>query len=102
MKIETKISGWAITDYDLSKFKSPFTEYPFINLHECMVLNQKAMNFILDTLRFYKGDDNSWVAWIDSDTLAKIAIFNDYPEYEKQLTEYFGENWYQYYLRFNH
>ena len=65
------------------------------------------MDFILDNFRFSKcGDEenypNEWVAVFDYDTLYKIAILENYPEYEKEMIDYFGEKWLKHYIRFNH
>ena len=38
----------------------------------------------------------------DWDTILKISILENYPDYEKELKDYFGESWLKHYIRFNH
>lgn len=103
MKFETKMSGVRVTDYEIeSIFNSQF-----VWLSEIVekIHRQETMNFILDTFRFYKGEAekaNDWCAIFDWDTIEKISILENYPQYEKELVDYFGENWLKYYIRFNH
>lgn len=101
MKIEPKISGWRITEYEIDTSMLPFKTVPFIKLSECMKLSQESMNYLLDNFRFEKGDTDWW-AILDIDDTYKIAILEMYPEYKKELEDYFGEKWLACYLRFNH
>lgn len=103
MKFTTKISGTSVTDFKIK----PLFESQFVWLSEIMekVQSQKAMNYILDTFRFTKGCEeksHDWIAILDYDTIYKITILESYPEYEKEILEYFGENWLDQYIRFNH
>lgn len=101
IKIETKISGWKVTGFETK----PIFSSQIVSLEECMktIKQQETMDFILDTFRFSKGTkDGTWFTTIDWDTIMKISIMETNPEEEKQLEEYFGKNWINCYLRFNH
>ena len=101
MNIESKISGWKITNFETK----PIFDSQVISLEDCMrtIKRQEIMNFILDTFRFNKGvKEGTWFTTIDWDTIMKISIMETNPEEEEQLKEYFGEGWIKHYLRFNH
>lgn len=103
MKFTTKISGTTVTDFNIK----PIFTSQFVWLSEIMekIQSQKAMNYIFDTFRFTKGSEersHDWVAIFDYDTIYKITILEAYPEYEEELHAYFGENWLDQYIRFNH
>lgn len=103
MKFTAKISGTRVEDFEI---KTLF-ESQFIWLSDLMqkIKRQETMDYLLDTFRFYKGEDEKegdWVAIIDYDTIYKISIMENYPQYEKELIDYFGENWLKHYIRFNH
>ena len=103
MKFEPKISGTRVTDFTIKRvFGSPI-----IWLSEVMktLKRQEAMDFLLDEYRFYKGNEDKegdWYAFIDGDVDCKVSILENYPEYEEEMIEYFGSNWLQHYIRFNH
>lgn len=103
MKFKTKISGTSVTDFDIE----PLFNSQFVWLSEIMekVHTQKAMDYIFETFRFTKGYEekaNDWVAIFDYDSIYKITILENYPGYEEELLGYFGENWLNQYIRFNH
>lgn len=100
MKFYPKISGVRVEEFNII----PLFRSQFITLAECMekIKRQETMDWILDTFRFTKCDAGAWVAIIDFDTDYKLAIMENYPEYEKEMQEYFGSNWLQHYIRFNH
>lgn len=100
MKFEPKISGTRVTDYSIELI----FDNQFISLTECIekIHKQETMDYLLDTFRFSICDDGNWLTIIDSDTDYKITILEKYPEYEKEMIDYFGENWLKYYIRFNH
>lgn len=103
MKFTPKMSGTMVTNFNIQ----PLFEEQFIWLSDVMkkITSQKAMDWILDTLRFYKGHDEKagdWVTTMDWDTIYKVTVLNSYPEYEKEFIEYFGEDWMKHYIRFNH
>ena len=103
MKFESKISGTKVTDFEIT----PLFNGQIVCLSEAMkvITRQEAMNFLLDNFRFYKGyeeKEGDWLAILDHDTILKVTILNNYPEYEAELVEYFGEEWAKHYIRFNH
>ena len=103
MKFEPKISGTRVTDFTIERtLKGQFHQ-----LSDLMktIQRQETMDFILDNFRFTKCNENypgEWYVIFDGDTLYKIAILENYPEYEKEMIDYFGSNWLQHYIRFNH
>ena len=100
MTFEEKISGVKVTDFNIK----PLFNTQIISLNDCQekVKRQKTMNFLLDEFRFSVCEDGNWRAIIDFDTDYKLAILESYPEYEKEMINYFGENWLKHYIRFNH
>ena len=105
LKFEEKISGTRVTG---SEAKCLF-ESQFITLNEVIrvVQTQEAMDWILDTLRFTHGSTKEdgtfdWYATIDYDSMYKLYIIEHLPEEQKQLVDYFGKNWKDHYIRFNH
>lgn len=103
MRFEPKISGTRVTDFNIE----PIFKSQFIMLSKAMktIKRQETMDFLLDTFRFTKCNENypnEWYAIIDFDTDYKLAILENYPEYEKEMIDYFGEKWYKHYIRFNH
>lgn len=103
MKFEPKISGTRVTDF---KIETIFNS-PFVWLSDAMawISRQEAMDYLLDEFRFSKGSgdkEHDWVAILDFDSIYKLSILENYPDYEKEMIEYFGENWLQHYIRFNH
>ena len=100
MKFEPKISGTRVEDYEIDPI---FTEQ-HITLKQCIyvVQRQETMDWILDKFRFTKGTDGDWYAILDWDTIMKLSILEKYPEYEKEMVEYFGDSWMKQYIRFNH
>ena len=103
MRFETKMSGVRVDDIEIE----PIFDSQFIWLSECMekIHRQETMDFILDNFRFSKGceeKEGDWVAILDYDTIDKISVMEKYPQYEKELIDYFGENWLKHYIRFGH
>lgn len=103
MQFEPKMSGTRVTDFNIT----PIFDSQYIWLSEVMakIQNQNAMNFILDTFRFTKGCEeksHDWCAILDWDSIMKVSVLENYPEYEAEFVEYFGENWLKHYIRFNH
>ena len=45
---------------------------------------------------------HDWCAILDWDSIMKISVLENYPEYEKEFIDYFGEEWLKQYIRFNH
>ncbi len=100
MRFVPCISGTRVMDFNIT----PIFNKQIISLADVIakVKRQETMNWLLDTLRFTKGNDGNWYATIDYDTNYKLSILEDYPEYERELVGYFGENWMKQYIRFNH
>lgn len=103
MKFEEKISGTRVEDFKIK----PIFENQYIWLTDVMtkIKRQETMDFLLDNFRFYKGEyekEGDWVAIIDFDTIYKLSVMENYPQYEKEFVDYFGENWLNHYIRFNH
>ena len=100
MKFEQKISGTRVTDYKIEKM---LFHSQFISLKECLekVKRQETMDWLLDTLRFTKSEDD-WYAIIDWDSILKLSVLEYYPQYEEELKNYFGESWLKHYIRFGH
>ncbi len=107
MKFEEKISGTKVTDFEID----PLFNFNFISLQDVVEkdLSQRAMNWILDHLRFYRGERTEenkneciWWTTIDFDTDLKLSVMENYPKYEQEFIDYFGDNWMNHYIRFNH
>lgn len=103
MKFEQKISGTKVTDF---KIKPIFTEQTVL-LSDAMktIKRQETMDFLLDAFRFRKCNENypgEWYAILDFDSIFKLSVLENYPKYEKEFINYFGEKWYNHYIRFNH
>lgn len=105
MKFESKISGTRVTDFDIT----PIFEEQFVFLSEAqkIIKRQETMDFLLDEFRFsrcgnQKQYPNEWMAILDYDTILKLSILEHYPEYEKEMIDYFGNEWLKHYIRFNH
>jgi hypothetical protein len=105
MKFEPKISGTRVSDFNIKCSLSE--QFNFLDDLLTTIKSQKAMDYILDEFRFTRCEGNPkyegrWYAIFDYDSLYKIAILENYPNYEKEMIEYFGENWLKHYIRFNH
>lgn len=100
LKFESKISGWSVKGFENVKL---LFDCQVITLEEVnkKVQKQETMNYILDILRFSKGQ-NCWVCTMDYDTIYKLSILDGYPELVAELVDYFGKNWLNLYLRFGH
>lgn len=108
LKFEERMSG---TFVNLTV--TPLFNSGFVSLDEVMKsdLSQDAMDFILDNLRFYRGErtaDNAgeciWWTTIDHDTRCKLAVLEraEYAKIKDEFVAYFGEDWMHHYIRFNH
>jgi hypothetical protein len=100
MTFEPKISGTKVTGFDIE----PLFNGQVVTLREviAMDLSQESMNWILDTLRFYKGTNREWVTTMDYDSIYKLSVNENYPEYVEEFKKQFGENWMNHYIRFGH
>lgn len=105
MKFEPKISGTRVTDFNIKC--SLAGQIHFLSELMKEIHQQETMDFILDNFRFFKCGDqekypNEWYVIFDHDTLYKIAILENYPEYKQEMINYFGDGWLKHYIRFNH
>lgn len=103
MRFTQKMSGTRVEDFEIDVI----FDGQFVWLSDVMakIKRQETMDYILDTFRFSKGyeeKDGDWVAILDYDTIYKVSIMENYPQYEKELIDYFGEGWLKHYIRFNH
>lgn len=105
LQFEAKISGTRVTGFDAK----PLFEDQYITLDQVLatVKTQEAMDWILDEIRFTKGtvrEDGTfkWYATLDYDTMYKLDIIENHPDELAQLKSYFGDNWMNHYIRFNH
>ena len=100
MTFTTKMSGTRVEDYNII----PIFDTGYITLKQVMskVQRQEVMDWILDNIRFTKGTDDNWIATLDWDTILKLSVLENYPEYEKEFKEHLGDNWINHYIRFNH
>lgn len=104
MRFEAKMSGTKVTDYEITAVCSDL-----LTLKEIDKFKTETAQWILDNFFLVKLSDEACIkygcrhaVWVDWDTVMKISILENYPEYEKELSEYFGKNWLKHYLRFNH
>ena len=95
MKIEPKMSGWAITEIDNIK---PIDE--ILTYEEFVKLPWDVKNGI--TTHYRCGYSKEIFTFLNLDDVYKIAIYVNYPEELAQLKAQFGDEWWKYYLRFNH
>lgn len=100
MKFEPKISGTSVTEFDIT----PIFHQQIVSLAECLkvIQRQESMDFLLDTFRFSLCADGEWRAVLDWDSIMKVSVLENYPDYETKFIVYFGENWLKHYIRFNH
>ena len=101
MTFTEKISGTRVDDFEIT----PIFNSQVVSLAEAMavVKKQETMDYLLDTLRFYKGGSlGDWFTTIDWDTILKLSVLENYPNYERVFVEYFGANWLNHDLRFSH
>lgn len=95
MKIETKMSGWGITDIDnIEPFERVMSYKTFL------ALPWEVKDEIVKHYRV--GYSEEMFTWLDMDDAYKLAIYLNYPEELQQLEDNFGAKWYNYYLRFDH
>ena len=100
MKFEPKISGTSVTEFIIT----PIFHKQIVSLAECLkvIQRQEAMDFLLDTFRFSLCKDGGWRAVLDWDSIMKLTVLENYPQYEQEFIDHFGEDWTKYYIRFNH
>lgn len=106
IKFTPKLSGVQVTGTEIDEvLKNRVFDSQFITLNSIQekIHRQESMNWLLDTLRFTKSaDGKNWFATISWDSIAGLTVMEKYPEVEKQFIKYFGNNWMNVYIRFNH
>lgn len=107
MKIESKISGWSITDCKIKIF--PHYGGAVVTLKDIDKLSRRSAQWILDNYNLveFTADDMGcrFGVLMAGDDLAKVSIMEYYPEYEQELSDYFDSifgDWRKCYLRFGH
>lgn len=107
MKIEPKISGWAISDFDIKIF--PHYGDEFVTLKDIDNLSKRSAQWILDNYNLVAFKKETvgchYGVLMDTDDMYKVAIMESYPELEQELADYFNPafgDWRKCYLRFGH
>jgi hypothetical protein len=103
MTFEPKISGTRVEGFSIT----PIFAKQIVLLSDAqkVIKRQETMNCLLDNFRFTKCNENypnEWYAILDFDTIFKLSVLENYPEYEKEFIDYFGKSWFKQYIRFNH
>ena len=107
MKIESKISGWSISDVNIKIF--PHLGDQIVTLNDIDKLSKRSAQWIFDhynlvELNFEAAGCHFGVI-MSYDDLYKVSIMESYPEIEKKLADYFNDSsgdWTKCYLRFGH
>lgn len=107
MKIESKISGWSITDYNIKIF--PHLGDQIVTLLDIDKLSTRAAQWIFDTYNLVELNPDragcNFGVIMSHDDIMKVSIMESYPELEAKLAAYFNDNfgdWRKCYLRFGH
>lgn len=107
MKIEPKISGWAISDFNINL--SELFPNDYVTLLDIDKLSKRSAQWILDhyNLVAFKKElvGCHYGVLMDTDDMCKVAIMENYPELEQELADYFNPSfgdWRKCYLRFGH
>ena len=106
MKIETKMSGWRISDLPPIKM-IPNMDEMVTYAHLDQLTNKEVVRWILRCYDFLKlnperAEGHNFGAWMEQDDLIKCSIAENHPDLAQELKEHFGDNWMDYYLRFGH
>lgn len=106
MKFESKISGTRVTDFEIIPLFDE-TIIPLKKLDE--KLSERSMRWVMDNFYLSQYSEKgaefygcNFYTTMDYDTVLKLSVLENYPQYEKEFIEHFGENWLNYYIRFNH
>ena len=107
MKIESKISGWSISDFPSIK-RIPTVTTQIVSLKNLDSLtNKAAVQWVLDKYNMVSlnpdyADGCHYGAIMHCDDIIKVSILENHPDLANELAERFGEKWMDYYLRFGH
>ena len=107
MKIEAKISGWSISDYEIQMF--PPEHDNIVTLLDIDKLSKRSAQWIFDNYNLV-GLKREVVGChfgviMSDDDICKVCIMEYHPDLEKILSDYFDEafgDWRKCYLRFGH
>ena len=101
MQFIPKLSGTKVCGFNID----PIFDSLYVSLSEALKVLQKqeSMDYLLDNYYFNKSDDD-WIATVRYDDVMKLSVLENYPEYEKEFKEYFGDgcNWINHYIRFDY
>lgn len=105
MKIESKMSGWSISDFSVKIF--PHLGDQIVTLNDIDKLSKRSAQWIFDNYNFIELNPDKagchFGVIMSYDDLYKVSIMESYPEIEKELTDYFSpSDWTKCYLRFGH
>ena len=107
MKIESKISGWSITDFDIKPIDS--FRKDIVTLLDIDKLSKRSAQWILDNYNLVALKKEvtgcNYGVLMGHDDIIKVSIMENYPEYEQELADYFNPSfgdWTKCYLRFGH
>lgn len=107
MKIESKISGWSISECNIKMF--PHLRDRFVTLNDIDKLSTRSAQWILDNYNLVALDPHAagchFGVIMSRDDMMKVSIMEYHPDIEAQLIEYFNDlfgDWRKCYLRFFH
>ena len=107
MVIESKISGWAISDCEITMF--PHFRDCIVTLNDIDNLSARSAQWIFDNYNLVELNREltgcNFGVLMRRDDMYKVSIMEYYPEIEAQLIEYFNDifgDWRKCYLRFFH
>ena len=107
MTIETKMSGWRISDLPEIKMIPTLMGDMITYAHLDQLTNKDVIDWLLRCYNFCKlnpeyAEGHHFGAWVEPDDLIKCSIAENHPDLAQELKEHFGDNWMDYYLRFGH
>lgn len=107
MKIEPKISGWSISDFNIKIFPHYMDE--IVTLKDIDNLSKESAQWIFDNYNLVAFNKEivgcHYGVIMSHDDLCKVSIMESYPDLEKELADYFNPafgDWRKCYLRFGH
>lgn len=107
MKIEPKISGWSISDFNVKPFSHLGDQ--IVTLNDIDKLSLRSAQWIFDTYNLVELNPETagcnFGVLMSYDDIMKVSIMETAPELEEELAAYFNESfgdWRKCYLRFGH
>lgn len=106
MKFTDKISGTMVTEFEIK----PLWNSQVVSLKELdESLPEEIMRWVMDNFYLSRMSDKGYEMYgchycttLDYDTIYKLTVWANYPDYVAEFVEYFGENWINHYIRFGH